>query len=845
MLPGKHIDSVHWIHVSAIGTLPSEITADIQIAMDIANVSQNQDFNVVKFDREQHKITLLDYPNFYDIAFPLLSRYWTVNLDSQTVRFRTYENSINPPLLHRKELLLLPSAPERKIFTALTTSAEAIGLFDDPRRIGFRRSWDELLEKRGYRVVGHELIPIGNDEALSELASEVLPDEGIARHRTALTRHNLSAPIQTLSRFGYLDGSKTIFDYGCGRGDDIRNLVENEIEASGWDPYHAPDEVRKPADIVNLGFVINVIEDISERIEALSGAYKLANDLLVVSAMLANQDSIKGTPYADGVLTTRSTFQKYYSQDELRHFITEVLDDDPIPVGPGIFYIFKDKTVEQQFLYERQTNRRNILRLSYLTQRSSQAYAARAEQKYQSHKEILERLWESCLTFGRDPHHTEVTEVEYIRSNFGSLPAALRFIKSRKGNIETILAEAQHSRIDDLLVYFALQQFSKRKPYTHLDARLQRDVKVFFGSYRSALDAGRALLFKIADISAIEAACHWASEHGIGHLEEGKSLQLHTSMVVQLPPILRTYVGCGIHLYGDVSSADLIKIHIQSGKLTLIKFDDFENKGLPRMIQRVKLNLKEQDLDIFDYGEDYSPPYLFHKSRYIDEEFAHYAEQVALDEELEESSLFDFSGYGPSPEDFNTQLGHHRYQLDGFTLSRSRTIPDLGDPCGNYFTYRDFIECGETQAQTRIANLPKEPDTYTALYDLAVNVLDPIIDYFGMIKLTYGFCSPELARKIPGGIAPKLDQHASHEKSSRGNLICNRLGAAVDFIVEDENMYEVAYWISTHLSYDRVYLYGERNPIHISFSAENKREIYEMKKRNSGAIMPSKWCYSS
>ena len=95
---------------------------------------------------------------------------------------------------------------------------------------------------------------------------------GVQRHRTALSRYNFSAPIQALMRFGYLDGQYNVFDYGCGRGDDVRGLIENNITASGWDPYFAKNEKRIEADLVNLGFVINVIEDIEERIEALEGA---------------------------------------------------------------------------------------------------------------------------------------------------------------------------------------------------------------------------------------------------------------------------------------------------------------------------------------------------------------------------------------------------------------------------------------------------------------------------------------------------------------------------------------------------------------------------------------------
>jgi hypothetical protein len=50
-----------------------------------------------------------------------------------------------------------------------------------------------------------------------------------------------------------------------------------------------------------------------------------------------------------------------------------------------------------------------------------------------------------------------------------------------------------------------------------------------------------------------------------------------------------------------------------------------------------------------------------------------------------------------------------------------------------------------------------------------------VIDYFGMIELTYGFCSPQLAGHIPGRIAPALDQHAAHERNAKGKVVCSRL----------------------------------------------------------------------
>ena len=233
-------------------------------------------------------------------------------------------------------------------------------------------------------------------------------------------------------------------------------------------------------------------------------------------------------------------------------------------------------------------------------------------------------------------------------------------------------------------------------------------------------------------------------------------------------------------------------------------------------------------MDVFDYSGLYEPPYLYRKSRFINEELSHYAEQVAFEEALDAAGLMNFSGYGPAAKEFDQLLELRRYACDGFSLIRSRTIPELDAPCGQYFKYRDLIECGETQARTDIPNLPKEPDSYTALLELARNVLDPVIEYFGMIKLTYGFCSPELAKQIPGRIAPELDQHAAYEKKRNGKYVCERLGAACDFIVLDEDMEAVAGWISENTHFDRLYLIDGSHPIHVSFSLNLAGQIVRL-----------------
>ena len=99
----------------------------------------------------------------------------------------------------------------------------------------------------------------------------------------------------TPGRHGLLRSGITFFDYGCGRGGDVAALNAEGIAASGWDPHYLPDAPTIPADVVNLGFVVNVIEDPAERIEAITKAFKLAQTVLAVGVMLYGGD-LPGTP---------------------------------------------------------------------------------------------------------------------------------------------------------------------------------------------------------------------------------------------------------------------------------------------------------------------------------------------------------------------------------------------------------------------------------------------------------------------------------------------------------------------------------------------------------------------
>jgi DNA phosphorothioation-associated putative methyltransferase len=834
----KVLNNFYW-HCSLTNIQPDVIIKNIARAESIANLKAENDYNIIKYDISSHLISLLWYPDFFTDPFPALETSYRIDLEIESVVKRSYHLSINPPILHRKELFIRSDDPHIKNFKALTNTAEQLGLFDNPINIGFKQAWENLITEKGFQLIGHQFIPIGNEESQFD-KNEPHPNYNqISRHLTALSRSNLSAPMQCLAKHGFLDGSLSVFDYGCGKGDDIRNLSANDIKISGWDPHYASNQPKKEADIVNIGFVINVIENFQERLEALLGAYDLAHQMLVVSAMLISQNAFKGQLYNDGVITQRNTFQKYFTQTELRDFINETLDVDSIPVAPGIFYVFKDTNAEQRFLIKRQRSKRNILRLTYRSAHPKQPKLSRNEKKYLTHQHLIDPLWQLTLELGRLPEKSEIENLINITNSFTTINKAYQFMLNQFNT--SLLEQARQNRIDDLHIYFALQSFTKRKPYKHLESSLQKDVKAFFGDYRNAVDSATTILYQISNTELISTACLKSAENGLGYLEEG-ALILHSSLVEQLPALLRIYIGCATVLYGDIEQSDLIKIHSQSGKLSLMRYDDFDNNPLPRLIERVKINLREQLFDLYQYGDDFEPTYLYLKSRYINEDHLKYAEQLNFDEQLNALNLFDFKHYGPKPQQFRDDLKSTRWEINGFNLIRSKTLPDIDSLCGKNISYRQLIECGETQAKMCLPNHPKQPDSYNALYDLVVNILDPVIDYFGMIKLTYGFCSHELSKHIKSRVAPKLDQHAAHEINNKNNYICPRLGAAIDFIIEDENMREVANWITANTAFDRLYFYGEDKPIHISYGPENKREYIDMLISKTGRRIPRKNC---
>lgn len=159
--------------------------------------------------------------------------------------------------------------------------------------------------------------------------------------------------------------------------------------------------------------------------------------------------------------------------------------------------------------------------------------------------------------------------------------------------------------------------------------------------------------------------------------------------------------------------------------------------------------------------------------------------------------------------------------------------------------YTQLLNWYQTKHQFSSQNIPST-ESAALLHQLIDTLLLPIATHFGELTITYGFTSPELVRfiqhKSPAGTAPKLDQHACIELNGQGAAICNRPGAACDFIVRGlaDQMHLVTQFICQQLSFDKLYFYGRDRPIHLSISEQPLKHLQIMQQSERGRRYPGK-----
>ena len=425
--------------------------------------------------------------------------------------------------------------------------------------------------------------------------------ETVAKHKTAISRTELSRPIKLAIIDGLLSRDSALFDYGCGLGDDLRLLRATGFQGRGWDPVHYPRGELEQAPVVNLGYVVNVIEDARERQDALKRAWALAQQVLVVSARLTLDSRFLGESqdFADGQLTSRGTFQKFFEQQELRNWIDQTLGVASVPAAPGVFYVFREEVARAAFVAARYHRRVTAPRLT------------RSAELFHQHEALLAPLMVFVGDRGRLPEDDEVPHAQALGEVFGTVRKAFRVIL--RVTDEERWKEVAKKRAEDLLIYLALARFDSRAPFGKLPRHLQYDVKEFFSTYTAACKEADEMLFSLGKLGVVDAACRDFSTGKV--LPE--ALYVHESALESLSPLLRLFEGCARAYIGRVEGANVIKLHRCEFKVSYLSYPAFEEDPHPALAGSVRVDLQTFRVKFRDFTTYANPPILHRKETFL------------------------------------------------------------------------------------------------------------------------------------------------------------------------------------------------------------------------------------
>ncbi|MFI9633591.1 DNA phosphorothioation-associated putative methyltransferase [Nocardia sp. NPDC051929] len=474
----------------------------------------------------------------------------------------------------------------------------------------------------------------------------------VARHKTAMTRSGLSRPIATAVGDGLLAPTSSIFDYGCGRGDDIRHLRALGYAIDGWDPAHRPGAEKHVADVVNLGYVVNVIERPSERADTLRSAWSLTDKLLIVSARLTwDARGLVGRPLGDGLITRAGTFQKFYEQAELAKWIEQILGVHPQAAAPGIFYVFREQAAAQRFLASRVYTYRPRVAID-------------PQSQYEANHETLAPLFDFMRDHARPPRAGELPDESRaaIQEALGSLDKAHRLI--RQVTHESFWEQVTVQRRAELLIYVALSRCGRRPRFSQLDALLAADIRALFGTYREVCVQADRLLLACGDRAMLYVNARGSR---IGK-QTPSALYIHRSAIADISPLLQVYEGCARVLAGTVEHANMIKLSITQPQVSYLEYPHFDRDPHPTLRSALTVNLHNLTVEWRDYSRADNPPILHRKEEFLGPDHP----RRPLYERLTRSEVR--AGLYKHPEKIGTLKGWHAILTAGAVSLRGHRL---------------------------------------------------------------------------------------------------------------------------------------------------------------------------
>lgn len=456
--------------------------------------------------------------------------------------------------------------------------------------------------------------------------SDQIATNGIERHKTAMHRTSLSRPVATALGDGLLSKERSILDYGCGRGVDVKLLERRGYKISGWDPHYSPDVELERADIVNLGYVLNVIEDPKERRETLRRAFALANKLLIVAVRVDNtlQSDIS---FEDGIVSNIQTFQKLYSQSELKEYVQSVVALEPQTANIGVVYVFKDEALFTEYLARRAYGATGAVQLDLIEEfgkdPTGKQYVKKAE------------------ALGRFPLPSEFAKFDALVDFYGSVERVQKyaafFLDLKK------LISSKSDRRNDVLTFLAslrLRGIKIPNP-TSLPAEVRADIKANWPNFNEAKAEANAFLFSLGDRESVAKA--------IASYPYGKKLPedfyIHSTLESDLPALVRLVIIAAKNIVGSVDY-DVLKVRVSGRAVSFLSYDDFDRDPHPRLARSLVAYLPKADYTVRRYDESANRPILHRKDALVGPNYPLYERFKNLTDQEEAAGILGAPNIG-------------------------------------------------------------------------------------------------------------------------------------------------------------------------------------------------------
>jgi len=495
-------------------------------------------------------------------------------------------------------------------------------------------------------------------------------EASVERHKTAIRRYALSRPMALLLRNGVLAEGHTVFDYGCGHGHDVEILSGQGFQVNAFDPHFRPDGALLESDVVNLGYVLNVIENTRERLDVLQKAFSLSKRVLCVSVMTPLQQGYDGENFSDGVITKRKTFQKYFEQEEIKEYLESNLDRSAIPLEPGIFIVFRHEADRLEYLENKLARRRLLLSIPRLERPLGAPRVATPPRPSMLDRirefAMLSHILDFIAAHGRVPVAGELNHYDQLVSEFGSGSRVEQAVLSLLDPAQ--VQSCVDLRKSDLEVMYATRRFDKGgypKP-GDVPVTTAADIKAFYGSYKAFLESANKLLYSLGSDDIVAKAF---AKCAIGkHLPD--AVYIHPSVIPSLPKEIRVLIGLAESLLGQIPECNILKLNKVKRKISFMVYEDFDAVAHPALRYTYVIDVPKAEAKFWNFENRDNPPILHRKETFVGSDYPLYEKFRKLTAQEEKAELLSLNTIG-TRSNWEALLAQRGYKLAGHTLRKS------------------------------------------------------------------------------------------------------------------------------------------------------------------------------